>query len=74
MNRHGFTFEEVKRKLSDLTSELHAFEQMKQGRILELEDLQRDIENVCNYFKKKYDVESSVDEILSSFYKKRKKY
>lgn len=29
--------------------------------------LQRDIENVCNYFKKKYNVESDVNEILSSF-------
>lgn len=36
--------------------------------------LRRDIENVCNYFKKKFNIESSVDEILSSFYKKRKKY
>ena len=36
--------------------------------------LQRDIENVCNYFKKKYDVESDVNEILSVFHQKRKKF
>ncbi|MHA1489099.1 MAG: RIO1 family regulatory kinase/ATPase domain-containing protein [Promethearchaeota archaeon] len=32
--------------------------------------LHRDIENVCNYFKKKYKIESNVEEVLSSFYKK----
>ena len=30
--------------------------------------LKRDIENVCNYFKKKYKIESDVDEIITSFY------
>ncbi len=32
--------------------------------------LRRDIENVCNYFKKKYKIESNIEEILSSFYEK----
>ncbi len=36
--------------------------------------LRRDIENVCNYFKKKYNVESDVNEILSSFNRIRKKF
>ena len=36
--------------------------------------LQRDIENVCNYFKKKYNVESDVNDILSSFNQIRKKF
>ncbi len=29
--------------------------------------LQRDIENICNYFEKKYDIESNVEVILESF-------
>ena len=32
--------------------------------------LERDITNICSYFKKKYNVESSVEEILRRFYKK----
>ncbi|MHA1526014.1 MAG: RIO1 family regulatory kinase/ATPase domain-containing protein, partial [Promethearchaeota archaeon] len=36
--------------------------------------LQRDIENLCKFFKKKYDVESDVNEILSAFHQKRKKF
>jgi RIO kinase 2 len=32
--------------------------------------LERDITNICRYFKKKYNVESSVEEILRRFYKK----
>ena len=36
--------------------------------------LRRDIGNLCNYFNKKYDVESDVDEIISSFYQLRKKF
>jgi RIO kinase 2 len=36
--------------------------------------LHRDIENVCNYFKKKYNVESDVNDILSSFNQIRKKF
>jgi len=35
--------------------------------------LKRDIENVCSYFQKKFDISSNVDEILSSFYQKKKK-
>jgi len=35
--------------------------------------LKRDIENVCNYFKKKFNIMSNVDEIISSFYQKKKK-
>jgi len=31
--------------------------------------LERDIENVCNFFKKKYHVESNLYEIIQSFYK-----
>ncbi len=31
--------------------------------------LERDIENVCNYFQKKFNIESNIDEIISSFYK-----
>ena len=31
--------------------------------------LERDIENICNYFRKKYEIESSVSEILNSFYR-----
>ncbi|MFX0022375.1 MAG: RIO1 family regulatory kinase/ATPase [Candidatus Hermodarchaeota archaeon] len=30
--------------------------------------LERDIENICNYFNKKYRIESNVPEILNSFY------
>ncbi len=30
--------------------------------------LERDIENICKYFRKKYEIESSVTEILNSFY------
>jgi RIO kinase 2 len=30
--------------------------------------LERDIENICNYFRKKYEIESSVTEIINSFY------
>ena len=36
--------------------------------------LRRDIENVCKYFKKKYNVESDVNDILSSFNHIRKKF
>jgi len=36
--------------------------------------LRRDIGNVCNYFKKKFGVESDVDEILESFSHIRKKF
>ncbi len=32
--------------------------------------LTRDITNICNFFKKKYNVQSSIDEILVSFQKK----
>ncbi|MFX1288589.1 MAG: RIO1 family regulatory kinase/ATPase [Promethearchaeota archaeon] len=32
--------------------------------------LERDIENVCNFFRKKYNVESNPNEIIQSFYKK----
>ena len=32
--------------------------------------LERDVENVCNFFKKKYNVESRPTEIIQSFYKK----
>ena len=32
--------------------------------------LERDISNVCNYFQKKFNVYSNMDEILSDFYKK----
>lgn len=32
--------------------------------------LRRDIENLCNYFNKKYKIKSDVDNILSRFYKK----
>jgi len=32
--------------------------------------LERDIRNVCNYFQKKYKVESDIDRIMTSFYKK----
>jgi len=35
--------------------------------------LKRDIENVCNYFKKKFNIMSNVDEIISSFYYQKKK-
>ncbi len=31
--------------------------------------LERDIENICNYFQKKFNIESNVSEILSTFYK-----
>ena len=31
--------------------------------------LERDIENICKYFQKKYNIESKTDEILKSFYK-----
>ncbi len=31
--------------------------------------LERDIENICNYFRKKYNIESNVHEIINSFYK-----
>jgi RIO kinase 2 len=31
--------------------------------------LKRDIENICNYFQKKYHIESNMDEIIKSFYK-----
>lgn len=30
--------------------------------------LQRDIENTCKYFRKKFNIESDVDEIIASFY------
>ncbi|TFG23258.1 MAG: serine/threonine protein kinase [Promethearchaeota archaeon] len=32
--------------------------------------LKRDIENVCNYFKKKFKIQSNINEILSKFYQK----
>ncbi|NHJ19821.1 MAG: hypothetical protein EAX91_02670 [Candidatus Lokiarchaeota archaeon] len=32
--------------------------------------LERDVENVCNFFKKKYNVESNPTKIIQSFYKK----
>jgi len=32
--------------------------------------LKRDIENLCNYFKKKFKIKSNVNEILSKFYQK----
>jgi len=32
--------------------------------------LERDIGNICSYFTKKFKIESNVDEILNSFYKK----
>ena len=35
--------------------------------------LKRDIENLCSYFKKKFNIMSNVDEIISSFYQKKKK-
>ncbi|MFX0071671.1 MAG: RIO1 family regulatory kinase/ATPase [Candidatus Hermodarchaeota archaeon] len=35
--------------------------------------LKRDIENLCNYFRKKFDVESSVEEIITEFKNKKKK-
>ena len=31
--------------------------------------LERDIENICKYFKKKYNIESNIEDILQSFYK-----
>ena len=31
--------------------------------------LERDIVNICNYFRKKYNIESNVEEILRDFYK-----
>lgn len=31
--------------------------------------LERDIENVCNYFQKKFNIESHINHIISSFYK-----
>ena len=31
--------------------------------------LERDVENICNYFRKKYKIESNVEEILQSFHK-----
>jgi len=31
--------------------------------------LERDLENICNYFQKKYKIESKLDDILQSFYK-----
>jgi RIO kinase 2 len=31
--------------------------------------LERDIKNICNYFQKKYKIESSVENILESFYR-----
>jgi len=31
--------------------------------------LERDIENICNYFQKKFNIQSNIDEIISSFYK-----
>ena len=30
--------------------------------------LERDIENLCNYFYKKFNVESNMEEIIASFY------
>jgi len=35
--------------------------------------LKRDIENVCNYFKKKFNIMSNIDEIISSFFYQKKK-
>ncbi len=35
--------------------------------------LRRDIENVCNYFQKKFNIESNVNEIIETFYQKKKK-
>lgn len=35
--------------------------------------LKRDIKNVCTYFLKKFNIKSNVNEIISSFYKKKKK-
>ncbi len=32
--------------------------------------LERDIRNVCNYFQKKFNIESDVNKIITSFYKK----
>ncbi len=32
--------------------------------------LERDLNNICSYFRKKFNIESNVDEILDSFYKK----
>ncbi len=32
--------------------------------------LERDLNNICTYFRKKFNIESNVDEILDSFYKK----
>lgn len=32
--------------------------------------LERDLNNICTYFRKKFNIESNVDEILNSFYKK----
>jgi RIO kinase 2 len=32
--------------------------------------LKRDIENLCNYFKKKFKIKSDSEEILSTFYQK----
>ena len=31
--------------------------------------LRRDIENVCNYFKRKFNIESNLEEIINDFYK-----
>ena len=31
--------------------------------------LERDIENICNYFQKKFDIECKLDQIIRSFYK-----
>ena len=35
--------------------------------------LKRDIENICVYFEKKFNLKSNIDEILSTFYHKKKK-
>ena len=35
--------------------------------------LKRDIENICVYFEKKYNLKSNIEEIVSSFYQKKKK-
>jgi len=35
--------------------------------------LKRDIENICVYFEKKFNLKSNIDEILSTFYQKKKK-
>ncbi len=32
--------------------------------------LKRDLKNICNYFSKKYNIDSDIDEILASFYEK----